>query len=85
MITPTSSSKLDLVSCLISYKIANQDVKETFAEGKRADFFYAKCQNSDAKKKNPARAKLIVPYGARRYRGQVSTLKPGYGFIKRLR
>jgi len=57
---------------------------ETFAAGKRADFFYAKCQNSNAKKKNPARAKLIVPYGTRRYRGQVSTLKPGYGFIKRL-
>ena len=43
---------------------------ETFAEGKKADFFYAKQQGGDSKKKNPAKAKLIVPYGTRRYRGQ---------------
>ena len=28
---------------------------ETFAEGKKADFFYAKQQGGDSKKKNPTR------------------------------
>lgn len=57
---------------------------ENLEKGQKIDFFYAKKKKNSEGKGSKHVAKFIIPYGAQRWRGQVCSLKSGYGFIKRL-
>jgi cold shock CspA family protein len=57
---------------------------EPLRRGQKVDFFYAKKKLGPNPKSFSHVAKFIIPYGAQRFKGQVCSLKSGYGFIKRL-
>jgi cold shock CspA family protein len=57
---------------------------EPLRRGQKVDFFYAKKKLGPNQKNISHVAKFIIPYGAQRFKGQVCSLKSGYGFIKRL-
>jgi len=69
---------------LKSLRKGDNSTPETIKKGSKVKFFYVKIKPKSETRPISHVAKFIVPSGAERMRGQVCTLKSGYGFIKRL-